>query len=138
MLSFGYILLANEAVAACEIAGLDPFLGFLYATRRGRPSLALDLMEELRPVLVDATVVRLARTGQVTPADFTSVEGGCRMTDPARHAFLTAYETRLLTLVHHLAEQRRVPWRQAIAVQAHQVAAVVTGRLPDDRPVIWR
>jgi CRISP-associated protein Cas1 len=138
MLSFGYTLLANEAVAACQIAGLDPYLGFLHASRRGRPSLALDLMEEFRPVLIDSTVVRLTRTGQVTPADFTTTDGACRMIDTARRAFLTAFETRMLTLAHHLAEQRRIPWRHALAAQARQIAGVITGRLPDYRPVIWR
>jgi hypothetical protein len=124
---------------ACEIANLVPHLGFLHAPRRGRPSLALDLMEEFRPVLVDATVVRLTRTGQITPADFTTTtELGCRMTDDARRTFLAAYETRMLTLVHHPAEQRRIPWRQALAAQAHQIAGVLTDRVPDYRPVIWR
>jgi CRISPR-associated protein Cas1 len=139
MLSFGYTLLTSEAVAACELAGLDPFLGFLHGPRRSRPSLALDLIEELRPVVVDATLVRLARVGQVTPADFTATDGdGCRMTDPARRAFLAAYEQRMLTLVFHPAEGRRLPWRQVLAAQARQVAAVLTGRAADYQPVVWR
>jgi CRISP-associated protein Cas1 len=138
MLSFGYTLLAAEATAACEVANLDPHLGFLHAPRRGRPSLALDLIEEFRPVLIDATVIRLTRTGQLTPADFTTTDLGCRMTDDARRTFLAAYETRMLTLVHHPAEQRRIPWRQALAAQAHQISGVLTDRIPDYRPVIWR
>jgi CRISP-associated protein Cas1 len=139
MLSFGYTLLTSEAVAACELAGLDPFLGFLHGPRRSRPSLALGLIEELRPVVVDATVVRLARVGQVTPADFTVTdEDGCRMTVPTRRAFLAAYEQRMLTLVFHPAEGRRLPWRQVLAAQARQVAAVLTGRAEDYQPVVWR
>jgi CRISPR-associated protein Cas1 len=139
MLSFGYTLLTNEAVAACELAGLDPFLGFLHGPRRSRPSLALDLIEELRPVVVDATVIRLARVGQVTPGDFiTNDEDGCRLTDPARRLFLSAYEQRMLTLVFHPVEGRRLPWRQVLAAQARQVAAVLTGRAPDYQPVVWR
>ena len=62
-----YTLLLNEAVTACVLAGLDPYLGMLHSPHRNRPSLALDLIEEVRPV-VDATVVRLVRTSQVTPA----------------------------------------------------------------------
>jgi CRISP-associated protein Cas1 len=138
MLSFGYTLLTSEAVAACEISGLDPHLGVLHATRRGRPSLALDLIEELRPVVVDAAVVRLARTGQVTPADFAVTDEGCRMNGPARKQFLAMYERRMLTLVSHPLEGRRVPWRQVLTIQARHLAAVFTGREPDYRPVLWR
>ncbi|RKN33826.1 CRISPR-associated endonuclease Cas1 [Micromonospora musae] len=89
MLSFGYTLLTNEAVAACQLAGLDPYLRMLHSPRRNRPSLALDLVEGLRPVVVDAMVVRLVRTGQVTPMNFALTEDrGCRLDDHGRRAFL--------------------------------------------------
>jgi CRISPR-associated protein Cas1 len=63
MLSFGYTLLLHEAVAAVETAGLDAAVGFLHQARWGRPNLALDLMEEFRPLIVDAVVLRCATTG---------------------------------------------------------------------------
>ena len=139
MLSFGYTLLLNEAVTACVLAGLDPYLGMLHSPHRNRPSLALDLIEEVRPVIVDATVVRLARTRQVTPASFTlTAEHGCRLDDAGRRAFLEAFERRMLTLVHHPLEARRIAWRQALAAQARQLSAVIAGRQPEYRPVIWR
>lgn len=100
MLSFGYTLLTSEAIAACELANLDPYLGMLHTIRRGRPSLALDLIEELRPVVVDATAVRVVRSGQIAPDDFTTTDEGCRLSEPARRTFLGAYEQRMLTLVH--------------------------------------
>jgi CRISPR-associated protein Cas1 len=139
MLSFGYTLLLNEAVAACVLAGLDPYLGMLHSPRRNRPSLALDLIEEVRPVVVDAMVVRLTRTRQVTPASFTiTAEQGCRLDDPSRRAFLSAYERRMLTLVHHPAERRRISWRQVLHVQARLIAAVLDERAPHYRPAVWR
>ncbi len=139
MLSFGYTLLLNEAVGACLLAGLDPYLGMLHSPHSKRPSLALDLIEEVRPVIVDATVVRLARTGQVTPASFTTTEEqGCRLDEAGRRTFLAAYERRMLTLVHHPAEGRRISWRQVLSVQARQVAAVLIGREPAYQPVVWR
>jgi CRISPR-associated protein Cas1 len=139
MLSFGYTLLLNEAVTACELADLDPYLGMLHSPHRNRPSLALDLIEEVRPVIVDATVVRLVRTSQVTPASFTlTAEHGCRLDDTGRRAFLGAFERRMLTLVHHPGEGRRIAWRQALVAQARQLAAVLAERHPDYRPVIWR
>ncbi|KXK58998.1 hypothetical protein AWW66_26575 [Micromonospora rosaria] len=139
MLSFGYTLLTNEALTACQLAGLDPYLGMLHSPRRNRPSLALDLIEELRPVVVDATVIRLVRTGQVTPKNFTLTDDrGCRLDDHGRRAFLDAYERRMLTLVHHPVEQRRIPWRHVLLAQARTLAAVLSSRRPEYRPVVWR
>lgn len=139
MLSFGYTLLTNEAVTGCILAGLDPYLGLLHSPHRNRSSLALDLIEEMRPVLVDAIVIRLVRTGQITPANFTTTaEHGCRLDPPGRRAFLAAHERRMLTLVHHPAERRRISWRHALAVQARGVAAVIAGSQTQYRPVVWK
>ena len=85
MLSFGYTLLVQEAVAALESAGLDSAVGFLHRGRWGRPCLALDLMEEFRPVTVDTVVLRCAMTGIVRPDEFiTAPDLGCRMSPRAR------------------------------------------------------
>ncbi|MDB4872933.1 MAG: cas1 [Gemmatimonadales bacterium] len=138
MLSFAYTLLLAEAVSACEVAGLDPHLGVLHTPRDDRPSLALDLIEEVRPAIADAVVVRLVRTGQLTPADFTTTEAGCRLDDAARRRFLAAYERRMLTLVHHADEGRRIPWRQVLYAQARRLAAVFEDREPEYVPVGWR
>lgn len=139
MLSFAYTLLASEAISACELAGLDPHLGVLHTPRNDRPSLALDLIEEMRPVIADAVVVRVVRTGQVEPADFTTtVEAGCRMDESARRRFLAAYERRMLTLIHHPTEGRRVPWRQALYAQARRLAAALEDSGPGYAPVAWR
>lgn len=139
MLSFGYTLLCNEAVAACLTAGLDPYLGMLHSVRRNRPSLALDLIEELRPVIVDAVVIRLIRTEAIRPEHFTMTQDkGCRMDDLGRRTYLAAYERRMLTLVHHPAEGRRISWRQAMIVQARRIAAVLEGRADDYQAVTWR
>jgi CRISPR-associated endonuclease Cas1 len=89
MLSFGYTLLVHEAVAALGIASLDPAVGFLHQARWGRPSLALDLMEEFRPVLVDAVVSRCLSTGIVRREEFDATpDRGRRMNQRAREAFL--------------------------------------------------
>ena len=100
MLSFGYTLLVNEGITSAEAAGLDPHMGFLHQTHTGRPSLALDLIEEFRPILVDSVVFALLGRGQVRPEDFeTTDEGGCRMSKEARDIFITGYEKRLLQLM---------------------------------------
>ena len=139
MLSFGYTLLAEEATAALQIAGLDPELGLLHTPRQGRPSLALDLMEEFRPVIVDSTVARLIANRQIEPTDFDrTTEGGCRMTKAALTAFLDTYERRLLTLVAHRRTPTRISYRVAILAQARTIADWLLGRIPEYTPHPWR
>ncbi|MEU3136986.1 CRISPR-associated endonuclease Cas1 [Streptomyces sp. NPDC006854] len=141
LLSFGYTLLARDAVTACELAGLDPAVGFLHELHRGRPSLALDLIEEFRPVIVDHTVIRLCTSGKISPAGFTTdTENGrgCRMDRDTLRVFLDAYEKRMLTLAHHPHADRRTSYRTALTVQARHLAAVITGREPAYLPTGWR
>jgi CRISPR-associated protein Cas1 len=86
MLSYGYTLLCHEAIAALEAAGLDPMVGFLHQHRWGRPALALDLMEEFRPITVDVAVWCCVSTNQIRPEQFsTEPDTGCRMGDDAKH-----------------------------------------------------
>jgi len=139
MLSFGYTLLTHEAVAALGTAGLDPSVGFLHQFRWGRPSLALDLIEEFRPVIVDAVVLRCASTGIVRFEEFETIpERGCRMTQRARQAFLAAYERRMLTLFAHGSSGRRVSYRVGLGLQAKALARTIL--VPDHpyRPVRWK
>lgn len=123
MLSYGYTLLANEAAAAAETAGLDPMVGLLHRHRWGRPALALDLMEEFRPLIVDVVVRRLVSTGQVRPEQFDQDPAtGSRMGGDARTAFLAAYERRMLTLTTHRPTGRRVSYRVVLSLQAKSLA----------------
>ncbi|MEV4511585.1 CRISPR-associated endonuclease Cas1 [Dactylosporangium sp. NPDC049525] len=140
MLSFGYTLLVNEAIAACELAGLDPYAGALHADRAGRPSLALDLMEECRPMIVDTMIVRLTATGQITPADFVTDEtaGTCRLTYEGRRTFITGYERRMLTLFRHITAARTVSYRVGLHLQARTIAKVFLGTEDHYQPMTWR
>lgn len=123
MLSYGYTLLVHEAVAALETAGLDPMLGYLHRHRWSRPALALDLMEEFRPITVDVAVWRCISTRIVRPEQFHDEPGqGCRMGKDAKHAFLAAYERRMLTLTTHPGTGRRVSFRVALSLQAKALA----------------
>jgi CRISPR-associated protein Cas1 len=139
MLSFGYTLLLHETVAALEMAGLDPAVGYLHQARWGRPNLALDLIEEFRSLIVDAVVLRCVTTGMVQPEDFEIIpEQGCRMNAKARHAFLAAYERRMLTLFTHDRTRRRVSYRVGLGLQAKALAHALLD--PDEpyRPARWR
>ena len=139
MLSFGYTLLASEAVAALGAAGLDPAVGFLHQARWGRPNLALDLMEEFRPVIVDAVILRCLATGIVRSEDFTTQPDlGCRMNPPSRRAFLAAYERRMLTLFTHEPSGRRVSYRVGLGLQARALARTILDPGKPYRPVRWK
>ena len=131
MLSFGYTLLSNEGVSAAELAGLDPDAGFLHLPHPGRPSLALDLVEEFRPLIVDATVFAMIGRKQVTPADFEFVDdGACHMGKAIRDSFLAAYEKRMLQLVTYRNTGRRVSYRTALHLQARSLARALDGGDP--------
>jgi CRISPR-associated protein Cas1 len=96
LLSFGYALLYNEAIGALTAAGCDPYIGFYHALHYGRCSLALDLMEEMRPVAVDRLALNLANLEVIKPVDFTKGEGGGLFLDgEGRKRFLKEYERML-------------------------------------------
>lgn len=139
LLSFAYTLLASECVAACEGVGLDPQIGFLHALRPGRPSLALDLMEELRAPLADRLVLTLVNRGQIKPDDFTERPGGAlHLTDDARKSFLTAYQKRKQEEVTHLMIDSKVPLGLVPHIQARLLARYLRGDTPTYQPFIQR
>ncbi|GAB2520876.1 CRISPR-associated endonuclease Cas1 [Nocardiopsis aegyptia] len=141
MLSFGYTLLLNDAVVACHIAGLDPEGGFLHSLNQGRASLALDLMEEFRPVIVDSVVTALVLKGKVAPEGFdhpVEADTGCRMAPETLKVFLAAYEKRMLTLVRHPGLGRRVSYRAALTAQARLIARVLAEREDTYTALAWR
>jgi CRISP-associated protein Cas1 len=139
MLSFGFTLLVQEAVAALEMSGLDAAVGFLHRARWGRPCLALDLIEEYRPVIVDAVVLRCLSTGIVRYEEFeTTPDRGCRMVARARQAFLAAYERRMLTVFTHETSGRRVSYRVGMNLQAKALASAIIDPDRVYRPVRWK
>lgn len=139
MLSFVYTLLKNECIAACEGVGLDPQMGFLHALRPGRPSLALDLMEELRAPLADRFVLTLINRGQIKPDDFIERPGGAiYLTDDARKKLLTAYQKRKQEEVPHVMLGSKVPLGLVSHVQARLLARHLRGDTPTYQPFIQR
>jgi CRISPR-associated protein Cas1 len=139
MLSYGYTILCHESIAALEAARLDPMVGFLHQHRWGRPALALDLMEEFRPLTVDVAVWRCLSTRQLRPEQFTiEPDVGCRMGDDARHTFLAAYERRMLTLTTHHNAGRRVSYRIALSLQAKLLARSLFDPARPYVPLRWK
>ncbi len=129
MLSYGYAVLAKDCFVAAATVGFDPLLGFLHQPRPGRPALALDLMEEFRPLVIDSIVLALVNTGAVRREDFaTTSHGTCLMRPKARCAILRAYERRLAQRGRHpFLPDVQLSYRQALRLQARQLARVLHG-----------
>lgn len=108
LMSFCYTLLMHDCRSAIESCGLDPQCGFLHRDRPGRPSLALDLMEELRPVVADRAVLTLVNRQQITPKHFETREnGGVYLREDARKIVLSAWQERKQTeIIHPLLEEK--------------------------------
>ena len=128
LLSFGYALLANMMASMLEARGFDPYLGYLHTVRSGRPSLALDLMEELRHPLVDRFVLRLCNRRQMSPGDFEADEerGGVRLVRKGLKGFFREWERYLDDPMAGIDSNLTV--EQAVARQVDRLAAHVRGR----------
>ncbi|MDD3287566.1 MAG: type I-C CRISPR-associated endonuclease Cas1c [Alphaproteobacteria bacterium] len=139
LLSFLYTLLTHDCRSAAESVGLDPAVGFLHQDRPGRPSLALDLMEELRPILADRLVLSLINRRQLRAKDFETRDGGaCLLTDDARKTVLTAWQERK-------KEERKHPFLEENAalglipyIQAQLLARHLRGDLDAYPPWFWK
>ncbi|HUS39137.1 MAG: type I-C CRISPR-associated endonuclease Cas1c [Pirellulales bacterium] len=139
LLSFLYSMLANDARAACEAAGLDAAVGFLHRDRPGRPSLALDLMEELRPVLADRLVLSLINRQQVKAKDFTTSESGAVvMNDKARKTVLAAYQKRKQETLRHPFLDETITLGLLVHIQARLLARLLRGDLDAYPPFVWK
>ncbi len=131
LLSFAYALLVRDARIALLAAGFDPTVGFLHQPRPGRPALALDLMEEFRPLLADSVVLTAINTEVVQAGDFVRAAGSVALSPRGRKAFLGAWERRLQQEVTHPVFGYRITYRRVLEVQARLLARAVTGELPD-------
>lgn len=139
MLSFLYSVLAHDLTSALEGVGLDPACGFLHRDRPGRPSLALDLMEELRPVLVDRVVLTLINRNQVSKKGFTVSEtGAVLMAEETRKTIINAYQERKRTEITHPFLGEKAPFGLIGHLQARLMARFIRGDLDGYPPFIWR
>jgi len=139
LLSFGYTLLVYGIQAAIRTVGLDPFLGFIHTIEYSKPSLALDIMEEFRPLIVDSIVLRVVNTYILTREDFelsSERQGMMRMKQEAMKKFLKEYEDRVQTMVTYPASNIKVTYRCCFELQARQVARIVTGRQQTYQPFL--
>lgn len=131
LLSFGYALLVKDCFSALCTVGFDPYHGFYHAGRHGKPSLALDLMEEFRAVIADSVALTLINNGSLSPKDFITWRGACQLTEEGRTRFFQTYEQRKATVVTHPVFGYKMAYGRMLEVQARMLAAHVRGDIPE-------
>jgi CRISPR-associated protein Cas1 len=130
LLSFTYSLLSKELVLALRVVGLDSMLGFYHQPHFGRPSLALDLMEEFRPVIADSVVITAVNNRVVTSTDFVRAAGSVSLTAAGRKRLIQAFERRMDQLVIHPIFDYRISYRRVLEVQARLLSRHLLGEIP--------
>lgn len=166
LLSFGYTLLLNDLVAACQVAGLDPDLGFFHTVDYNKPSLALDLEEEFRPLLVDSLVLAAINKRILQPGDFEAVrpqrpeaeegeedearpgappagrqpgqERAVYLKEASRKRFIALYEARLNESVLHPPSAETTTYRRILALQTYLAARLILGEVGEYTPFTIR
>ncbi|HEY4238640.1 MAG TPA: CRISPR-associated endonuclease Cas1 [Kofleriaceae bacterium] len=138
LLSFGYALLTKDVVIALQACGFDSFLGFYHQPRYGRPALALDVMEEFRPLVVDSVVLSTVNTGTFKSSDFIRRGGAVALTDAGRAKFVRAYERRMDEEVTHPIFGYKISYRRTLDVQVRLLSRFILGELAEYPPFLTR
>ncbi|VEP15528.1 CRISPR-associated endonuclease Cas1 [Hyella patelloides LEGE 07179] len=140
LLSLGYSLLRHDVQSAVNIVGFDPYLGYLHYQRYGRPSLALDLMEEFRPLVVDAMVLNAINKEKLTPDDFTSepLSNAVSLTKEGLKIFLRLYEQKKQSKFKHPVLKRQCTYQEAFEIQARFVAKYLMKETDKYPPLILK
>ena len=139
LLSFAYSILAHDCASALEAAGLDSYVGFLHRDRPGRTSLALDLMEELRPCMADRFVLTLINNRVVNEKDFIRQDSGAvLLTDDGRRKFFSAWQEKKREQLKHPYLEEKLQWGMIPYVQAQLLARLLRGDLDEYSPFLWK
>ena len=138
MLSLSYTLLLHQVSSAIQIVGFDPYMGFLHQPRHGRPALALDLMEEFRPIIADSVVLNIVNHHILTEKDFSEELGVVHLKPEARKTFYGKFEERLLEELQHPYFGYRTSYRRCIELQARLLGKWLTGEIPVYLPLCVR
>ncbi|MEZ4363833.1 MAG: CRISPR-associated endonuclease Cas1 [Kofleriaceae bacterium] len=131
LLSLGYSLLTKDLVIAAMAVGFDPYLGFYHQPRYGRPALALDVMEEFRPLIVDSMVLSVINTGALRASDFLHRAGAYALTPAGRTKFLRAYERRIDEEITHPVFGYRISYRRTLEVQLRLLSRYLQDEIPE-------
>ena len=133
VLSYLYGMLARQAEITAARVGFDPYLGFLHMPKYGKPSLALDLMEEFRPLVADSACVTAINNGEIGVSDFVRTRFGVSLKGEGRRAVILAYERRMDSSVRHPALGYSASYRRILETQARLLARHLAGEIPSYR-----
>jgi CRISPR-associated protein Cas1 len=131
LLSYGYVLLTNKVASAIQVVGMDPHVGFLHSSQYGKPALALDLVEELRPVIVDSVVLTVINNRILQEKDFEEEIGAWRLSESGRRTFLTKFEERLGTEIQHPTFGYKATYQKCVELQVRLLAKALTAEIAD-------
>jgi len=138
LLSLAYSLLAKDCTIAALAVGFDPYVGFYHQPRHGRPALALDMMEEFRPLIAESTVLTAINNRMVNASHFVRAGEAVNLSPHGRKAFFHAYEQRMNTLITHPVFDYKVSYRRVLELQARLLARHLTGEIADYVPMVTR
>jgi CRISPR-associated protein Cas1 len=138
MLSLAYSLLSKDCTLAALAVGFDPYVGFYHQPRFGRPALGLDLMEEMRPLIAESTVLSCINNRVVTEKDFVRAGQAVNLTAAGRKRFFQMYEQRMSSLITHPLFDYKVSYRRALELQTRLLAKALTGEIPEYVPLLTR
>jgi CRISPR-associated protein Cas1 len=138
LLSLAYSLLAKECTLAACAVGLDPYVGFYHQPRHGRPALALDVMEEFRPLIAESAVLTAINNRFISVKDFVSAGRAVNLNAVGRKQFFQCFEQRMNSLITHPVFDYKVSYRRAIELQFRILARVLTGEIPEYIPFMTR
>jgi CRISPR-associated protein Cas1 len=127
MLSYGYVILTTQIASLLASVGFDPYIGYLHSSRYGKPALALDLLEEFRPVIVDSVVLNLLNNRQLDAGDFRQELNGFHLNDATRRLFLQKFEERMQETITHPVFGYKVSYRRCIELQGRLLSKYLLG-----------
>lgn len=138
LLSLGYSLLARDCTLAAYAVGFDPYIGFYHQPRFGRPALALDLMEEFRPIIADSVTLTILNNRILSEKDFVTAGDAVNLTPAGRKIYFEYYEKRLNATITHPVFDYKVSYRRAIELQFRLLARSLTGEIEAYIPFMTR
>ena len=138
MLSFSYAMLVREILTTVLYVGFDPYMGFYHQPRYGRPALALDLMEEFRPIICDSVVISSINRKEITPDDFLNTNNSTILKSEGKKKFIEAFYRRMDTLVTHPVFGYKISYRRVLEVQARLLGRFLSGEIPEYPPFVTR
>ena len=138
LLSLAYSLLAKECTLAAYAVGFDPYVGFYHQPRHGRPALALDVMEEFRPLIAESAVLTAINNRFVSTRDFVSAGRAVNLNAVGRKQFFQCFEQRMNSIITHPVFDYKVSYRRALELQFRILARVLMGEIPEYVPFLTR